>query len=320
MRSAVGRLVARLQRLRRRQRGPNGAPHTAPNPASRVQTVRSLLDSMSVHEVAAIHTHLVEHEMSADNHYFNPARPRQHLQKYVEAGPDVMNGEFLRNRSILEFGSGTRNHRSLGALLMANGARTVTCYEPGPVRQRQSALALDQLLLEVIRTPEGFSLDGGDPDEVAESAIRLLRDGGPISVGSADDLEHDGSTFDVIISNHVLEHVADLDREIELLGSLSHADTVQLHRVDFRDHRLFASRARDRSPVEFYGDGVLTTCNGLRASAVETAFRSAGWAPERRAEQRISPSDLPEVRAELFRQYDEDDLCVLTADWLARRA
>ena len=321
MRSTASRTFRRLtQPLSKSDDRPNeGRPSTAGKPATRVQTVRSIITKMSVHEVATVHTQLVEHESGADNHYFNPARPRQHLQKYHDTAPDLIRMDRLDGQRILEFGSGTRNHRSLGALLMANGAEAVVCYEPGTVLERQSDLAFDDLLLHVIKTPEAFSLPGSDPDEVAQRAIRLLRDGGPVTCTSADELAGLGEPFDIIISNHVLEHVDDLDRELRLLDSLSSDDTVQLHRVDFRDHRVFSSPGSERTPLDFYRDGVLTTCNGLRAGDVEVAFRASGWEPDRRMQQRIAPEDLPSPISEPFDHYDENDLCVLTADWVAHR-
>jgi hypothetical protein len=203
---------------------------------------------------------------------------------------------------------------------MVNGADRVVCYEPGVVKERQSDLAYDELLFQVIKSPDKFTLPGGDADEVGRRAVDLLRGEGPESCRSVEELQSIGRVFGLVLSNHVLEHVSDIDFEIGILDALAEDDAVQLHRVDFRDHRIFSQPRAGRSPVEFYRDDVLTTSNGLRACDVRQAFHKAGWTPELRAEQRMPSKDLPLSLSDRFGAYESDDLLVLTADWTFRRS
>lgn len=278
-----------------------------------------MIERMSVHEVAAAHVVLAEHEESAPNHYFNPARPWQHLCKYVSAAPAQFRAESIEGRQILEFGAGTRNACSLAALLLANGASRVVCYEPGRVQIRQTRLAYDELLAEVLKAPGRFTLAGGDPEWVSSRALDLLRGELPSIVASPEEVIGRSREYDMVISNHVLEHVEDLDRELQFVSEITVQSAVQVHRVDFRDHRIFSDPRGGHSMLEFYRDGNLTTCNGLRASDVEAAFDRAGWEAVRTAEERVAPDVVPQVGCALFAKYGEDDLAVATADWVATR-
>ena len=220
---------------------------------------------------------------------------------------------------MLEFGSGTRNVWNLAAALLVNGAGNVTTYEPGKVLKTQSELSYREFLAEIVRTPSRYALAHVEPEHVRSRAVALLESPPPYTARSRQELLDREQTFDLILSNHVLEHVDDVRVELDLLDRLSRANTAQIHRVDFRDHRLFSDRSRSYDPLEFYLDGRLTTCNGLRASDVEQAFVAAGYEASRVGQTTIDVADLPSPIIERFAEYEPEDLAVLTADWLVTR-
>lgn len=312
----IHRLAGKLRRLRQFRTHWRAQPDPAAPSPTRVGRLQQLIGEMNVHELAAARLHLRNQELSADNHYFNPERPWSHLRRYQDSAPGIINHEFLRGRTLLEFGSGTKNALSVGTLLLLNGAEHVVAYEPFPVKLAQSTLARDELLLAAVRDPQRFALDGTPAEVVRQRAVDLLSSTGPELCTTREDLASKTAAFDVVISNHVLEHVGDLDHELAFIAELITPSAVQVHRVDFRDHRLFSQPASKPSKVEFYRDGELTTCNGLRASDVNRSFRARGWSTDVVNEQRIDESELPTEICDRFRGYKTDDLVTITADWI----
>jgi hypothetical protein len=276
------------------------------------------LQDASVHELAGLRTLLRRIELDASNHYFNAERTEGHLARYIEAAPALLSAQGTKDRRILEFGSGTRNAVSLGALLLVNGAREVLCYEPGKVNLPQSGQAFDQLMIDVMRQPERFALPGVDPSHLPERASELLQLGeraeGLRLITSREEVERLGSDIDLVLSNHVLEHVQDLPTEMRLLRAVTAEDGRHVHRVDFRDHRSFGGGGKGL--FAFYEDGALTTCNGLRPPDVERCFEQAGLRFERRKIGRVPPEAMPERVVPPFTGYSREVLRTTYVDYV----
>lgn len=120
-------------------------------------------------------------------------------------------GCALAGRRVLEIGSGASN--GVGYAMAALGAARVVCQEPyAPFDVGLDARHLSGF---VARHP-------GVRFSVVDRVTTL------------DDLP-DGS-FDVVVSNSVLEHVADPPALFAALARVLAPDGVMLHRVDYRDH------------------------------------------------------------------------------------
>lgn len=120
-------------------------------------------------------------------------------------------GHPLAGRRVLEIGSGAAN--GVGYALVALGASKVVCHEPyAPFDVGLDAKHLGAL---VARHPT-----------VKFSVVDRVR--------SLDGLP-DGS-IDIVVSNSVLEHVADLPALFRSLARVLTPGGVMVHRVDYRDH------------------------------------------------------------------------------------
>ena len=120
-------------------------------------------------------------------------------------------GVEIPGRRILEIGSGATS--GVGYALVAMGAAKVVCQEPyAPL---DVGLDAKQLNAYVVRHPE-------------------LRFSVVDRVSSLDAVPDD--SIDAVVSNSVLEHVADPDALFASLARVMTPDAVMLHRVDYRDH------------------------------------------------------------------------------------
>jgi len=120
-------------------------------------------------------------------------------------------GVSVAGQRILEIGSGAAN--GAGYALMTMGAAKVVCHEPYAALD----VGLDAKHLA------GLALRFPDVKFSVVDRVQTL-DGLP-----------DGS-IDVVVSNSVLEHVADPSALFASLARLLAPGGVMLHRVDYRDH------------------------------------------------------------------------------------
>ena len=137
--------------------------------------------------------------------------------------------------------------------------------------------------------------------------------------------------FDLIFSNAVLEHVADLDSVIERCAAVTKSGAINSHQIDFRDHDSF-----DR-PLEFLLEADddfamkferrLGECgNRRRPLEASRCFRNCGFSlevvyPTERASPEYLADFLPRLRAAPSRYADwpSEDLEVTSALYVARR-
>jgi len=136
------------------------------------------------------------------------------------------------------------------------------------------------------------------------------------------------ASFDVIVSNAVLEHVGDVPRTAVEMARLTAPDGVNIHQVDFRDHRDF-----DR-PLEFlampdeayrhlFDEMMNGNGNRVRAEEMGDEFRDAGF-EVRRFDANIwaPPEHLAAVRPRLqpqFARLSDEQLAVVSGRYFLKR-
>jgi hypothetical protein len=93
-----------------------------------------------------------------------------------------------------------------------------------------------------------------------------------------EDCTRAGNQMDVVYSNGVLQHIADLERAVDLIKQVSHAQTRQFHVVNFTDH---VSPPDDPfreiyslDPAEYFEHDSLL--NLIRPSEIAGLFQQAG--------------------------------------------
>jgi len=136
------------------------------------------------------------------------------------------------------------------------------------------------------------------------------------------------ASFDLVVSNAVLEHVVDLPAACRALARVTRPGAVNSHQVDFRDHADFSR------PLEFLtiGDRAMSAGmarrrgNRLRVSEVERLFRDAGFAVES-VEHTLAAEEsyLADLRPRLqrsasrYRDWPAAELSTLSARFILRK-
>ena len=203
-----------------------------------------------------------------------------------EAGVD------LSGRRLLELGPG---HSMLGGLLLLSwglgeyhgvDALPVAHWDAGRVQalrarlESASGLPLHEVPLakrqrEVLaRFDRAVTLRAGEA-VLNEDLIRLHC---PVD---AADLPLESNSFDLVVSNSVLEHVRDLPATAAECARVLAPGGVAFHQVDFRDHRDFSQpraflRVASQEWEELWTDRPFQYTNRHRLSAVRSAFSAAG--------------------------------------------
>jgi SAM-dependent methyltransferase len=174
---------------------------------------------------------------------------------------------------------------------------------------------------ELLRQVDGRGPSFGDP-------IReLLRADGfvPTVIESyacgAEGLDHIDRSFDLVLSNAVLEHVLNVEATATNLARLTAPGGVGFHQVDFRDHRDF-----DR-PLEFLTlpedeftqmrrDCFCECGCRWRVSEMTATFEEAGFTVRAHVNLQTTPEYLADVRPRLqpeFAALPDDDLLATSA-------
>jgi hypothetical protein len=142
------------------------------------------------------------------------------------------------------------------------------------------------------------------------------------------------SSIDVVVSNAVLEHVADLGSVATELARVTVSRGINLHQIDFRDHRDFDA------PLEFlliddatykdqdrYGNWRYIWGNRLRPSEVAAMFLSVGFdnlaiEVNAVADRNYLDNFLPRLRSSStsYRSWPEGDLATTGANFLLRNS
>ena len=144
---------------------------------------------------------------------------------------------------------------------------------------------------------------------------------------AAEQLADVPGTFDVTLSNAVLEHVEDLRATVQSLALKTRTGGFGLHQVDLRDHRNY-----DR-PLEFltlseqeFADiraDSCCECGGIwRASEITAAFEEAGFSATCTPNMFASPEYLTELRSRLrpeFMGVSDQELQIISAFYRVQR-
>ena len=137
-----------------------------------------------------------------------------------------------------------------------------------------------------------------------------------------------GRRFTLVLSNAVLEHVADLQVAIAGIASVTAPGGMGLHQVDFRDHRDFSR------PLEYLtipGDEFALMREEAfcewgatwRVSDVAAAFEDAGLSVRTHVNMKATPEYLSEIRPRLQPQFaalPDEELLATSALFVTRRA
>ncbi|MGE0593357.1 MAG: methyltransferase domain-containing protein [Vicinamibacterales bacterium] len=137
----------------------------------------------------------------------------------------------------------------------------------------------------------------------------------------AEQLTTVGGTFDVVVSNAVLEHIEDLGATVTNLAAVTAPGGTGLHQVDLRDHRSFDRPLEyltlDEQAFETLRRGCACECGAQwRASDYVRAFESAGFAVTMHGNMFAAPAYLNDLRPRLrpeFAGLSEDDLTTISA-------
>jgi len=193
------------------------------------------------------------------------------------SGLPVVNG-----LDLIEIGPGP----SLGpALLLACGGARVTVADRFAARwdPNYHPLVLTELWLRV----ESLQPDMGTPIARVLDAQAFIPEVIDLRECAAEELDRlPARSADLVISNAVLEHLADVPRAFRGMAHIGRPGSLGLHQVDFRDHRDFSKPLEymTLSAADFQRlfDSRMGECgNRWRSSPMGQAFEAAGFAVRR---------------------------------------
>ncbi len=234
-------------------------------------------------------------------------------------------GVSLSGQQVLELGPGP----SLGpAVCLAAVGATVTAADLYPAQWDPN---YHPAFYEALRP----RLAAAWPDADTRVITRLLAKGAfdastvELVAAGAEGLDvFAAGRFTIVLSNAVLEHVADVPRGLEQLARVTAPGGLHLHQVDFRDHRNFAR------PLEYLTVAsaefkrifipVRGECgNRWRHSQFLQGFLDAGFEVSKFEPNVFASADYQRsVRARLapeFAALTDDDLRILSGQIVARR-
>jgi SAM-dependent methyltransferase len=245
-------------------------------------------------------------------------------QMWLSQAPDLLNAGSpspLEGLSILELGPGP----TLGSavLLVCKGAQVAVADRFLPAWDE----AFHPAFFRVLRQT---ALESGWSNVAPIDAV--LEQGGfsgaldCYSVG-AEQLDAIDGTFDVVLSNAVLEHIEDLDRTVASLARKIPAGGYGFHQIDMRDHRSLDRPLEyltiDRGEFDNLRRDLLCECGAQwRASEYEAAFARVGFEVTTWPNMSVDPQYLAEIRPRLrpeFADLPSEDLSTISALLVMRR-
>jgi SAM-dependent methyltransferase len=146
-------------------------------------------------------------------------------------------------KRVLEIGPG--DSLGVGLLVLAGGAARYRAIDRFPVSFDRAAER--RIFLDLIDSFSGLQQARvADTVEITPTGYRILDD--RFSYSNSISIEHaphhfSGEKFDVVFSNAVLEHVADVRSSFEAMRELLAPEGVMLHDVDLRSHQRFEQHA-----------------------------------------------------------------------------
>lgn len=253
------------------------------------------------------------------NHLFNQFRPAYALdavEVYTRSQPDILTHGWLAGKDVMDFGAGRFSPVSLAIVLYANGARTVTAFEPAGWSVDHADTAVRELVADMMISPQTYCLPGcPSPTELRGRLCDINFEGmssdevvslGPIRLIRKFDFSNHASAFDLVLSRSVLEHVRSFETEIANHLQILKPGGVSINRVDFTDHRHWEPQ---HLPFGFYADGETCGCNLLRVSDLDRAAKETGVTYEIKDANMVDESVVKrKPLLDRFAAYDMDSL------------
>jgi hypothetical protein len=146
------------------------------------------------------------------------------------------------------------------------------------------------------------------------------------SVEELGDLEP--ATYDIVLSNAVLEHVQDVPRSIFNLGLITAAGGLNVHQVDFRDHRDFDHPLEyltldSKTFWQMFTERKGECGNRWRHFAMGKEFERAGFSLDRFTPNMYATAEYledlkPRVHSD-FESLSDEDLAVLSGCYYCQK-
>jgi len=225
---------------------------------------------------------------------------------------------------LVEIGPGP----SLGpALLLACGGARVTVADRFAARWDPNYHPM--VLRELLHRVEGIQAGLGAPIARVLDAGAFIPEVIDLRECAAEELDRlPARSADLVISNAVLEHLADVPRAFGGMAHIGRPGSLGLHQVDFRDHRDFSK------PLEYMTlsapdfqrlfDSRMGECgNRWRSGPMGLAFEAAGFAVRRfDASLWAEPGYLADIKTRLHpdvQPVSDLDLSVTSGHYVVQR-
>ena len=259
-------------------------------------------------------------------------RPLLELPKQV-GDPFCFDSESLKRKVFLDFGAGIYSPLAVAMVLYANGFSKCIAFEPTPIVTEVALGSVSQTISNIFQNPTQFNFSGIPDSEFKERLShldftrlfekieslnsrnsRVVDLGGVVLVSSLEEI----LSVDVVLSNSVLEHVADLKSSMSQLHSALADDGLCIHTVDYSDHRAIDS---DVNLFEMYYDGILADINGLRPSDIERIFSDAGFIGTSLTRMNSPSKMAPDLKrlVSAYAGYSAQDLSVWVRSYILRK-
>lgn len=266
--------------------------------------------------------------------YRGPGTSLFQFSQFVELAS--RRGISLANRVCIDFGCGSPRPFGVSNLLYLAGAQKVTAIDfediqdPGAVAGAALATVLAALtarltdafsplgVTDAILRHQAFQYDcgrllEGDMGGIPQS-IRLFK-------GSFDEMPESDKAFDIMVSNSVFEHIAEIHSCLAQLRSTISPNGAIYTAIDYRDHRAYA---QGLSGWEYFvddGDYTPGYINKIRHSEMVEIISDAGFRVDEEILVREIPSpDLSSRFLPKYKNMPKDDIEIQEARLLLRPA
>jgi len=215
----------------------------------------------------------------------------------------------FEGKRVLEIGCGPL--LGWGPIAVYLGSTEYVCIEP---RYRSEVLESDvvwtRFFLPLYQQLDALFDRGISFDDFADR-VRSRIQVDPVAIK---DCTRAGGMADIVVSNGVLHHIAELDSALDRIKHLSHASTRQFHVIHFNDHMSppdtpFREIYR-QDPAEYFArDSLLNLKRPSEISALFDRMSIPVTVIPYIVDQAIEPYDL----APYWTQFDKSDLAIQIA-------